>query len=78
MNPTYLLGLTGLILITVGWGISFDKIPSWRLSTFYGVGSTLLSIYSYLRGDPIFLTLNLVASILAFINLYRYTKTKFS
>ena len=72
MTLAYVVGVTGLSLIVIGWGLAFDVVPSWRLSAFYGVGSVLLSMYSYLRGDPIFLILNLAASILAFINLYRY------
>jgi|GEM_PF-1748074 hypothetical protein len=66
------IGYLGLVFIVIGWIISYKTIPDIKLSTFYGIGSLLLMIYSYLNNEQIFFILNGIAFILALINILRY------
>ncbi len=71
MDAVYSVGLAGMTLIVAGWLISLDTVPSPKLSGLYGLGSTLLAAYAYLLGDPVFLTLNVLAAIVSLYNFQR-------
>ena len=71
MDPVYLLGLTGMALIVAAWLVSIPERPPLRLSLVYFAGSLLLTIYSIARGDPVFTTLNALASLLSLYNAVR-------
>ena len=71
---SYLIGLTGMCLIILGWIISIKTIPPLRLSLLYGIGSLLLAIYAYSLSDVLFLLLNSMATTLSFINVIRALK----
>ncbi len=73
MEPVY-IGLTGMILIVAAWIVSIPQTPPLRLSLTYFLGSLLLTIYSILQGDPIFTTLNTLATIFSLYNAYRAFK----
>lgn len=70
----YLVGITGMCLIVLGWVISIESIPSPRLSLLYSIGSLLLAIYAYSLNDVLFLLLNSMAAIISFINFIRALK----
>ena len=76
MDVYYAIGVVGMIFIVTGWILSLDVVPSPKLSGFYAIGSILLAYYAYSLGDPIFLSLNLLASIIAVCNLIRAIKLK--
>lgn len=66
------IGYLGLVFIVLGWIISYKSIPDIKLSTFYGIGSLLLTIYSYLNNEQVFLILNGASFALALINVIRH------
>lgn len=68
-----LIGVAGMTLIVAAWLLSWEEIPSPRLSALYGAGSALLTIHSVTIGDPIFSVLNAAATTLALVNLARAT-----
>ncbi len=68
----YIIGLTGLCFIVLGWLVSLRAPPvPLRLSILYGIGSILLAIYSLLIPDYIFFTLNISAFLLSIFNAIR-------
>ncbi len=77
MDAVYSVGLAGMTLIVAGWLISLDTVPSPRLSGLYGLGSALLAAYAYLLGDPVFLTLNVLAAIVSLYNFQRAVRNRF-
>jgi len=66
------IGYFGLAFIILGWIVSYKAIPDIKLSAFYAIGSLLLTIYSYLNNEQIFLILNGASFLLAIINIIRY------
>lgn len=76
MDAVYSVGLAGMALIVTGWFISLDTVPSPKLSGLYGLGSTLLAVYAYLLGDPVFLTLNVLAAIVSLYNFQRAVRSR--
>ncbi|MEB3757069.1 MAG: hypothetical protein GSR79_09485 [Desulfurococcales archaeon] len=71
-----LIGITGMLLIVVGWIISIPDIPPLKLSVLYMLGSGLLVIYSYLVNDILFLVLNIGASTVSGYNALRAIRVK--
>ncbi len=63
------VGVTGMVLIIVGWVFSSSNPPPLRLSLPYLSGSLLLAVYAFLIGDPIFTILNSLASVVALNNI---------
>jgi len=66
-----LIGVLGLISIAVGWILALGDVPPLRLTIPYLIGSALLTIYSVLGWNIIFMILNGAATILSAINLVR-------
>ncbi len=71
-----LIGITGMLLIVVGWIISIPDIPPLKLSVLYMLGSGFLVVYSYLVNDILFLVLNIGASTVSGYNALRATRAK--
>ncbi len=71
------VGYLGLVFILIGWIVSYKIVPDIKLSIFYGIGSLLLTLYSYLNNEQIFFILNGTAFIVALINIIRYIKNSF-
>jgi hypothetical protein len=71
-----LIGITGMLLIVIGWIISIPDIPPLKLSILYMLGSTLLIIYSYLVNDPLFFVLNIGAAGVSGYNALRAYKKR--
>ena len=70
----YLVGITGMCLIILGWIFSIEDIPPLKLSILYSIGSFLLATYAYLLNDVLFLSLNNMATIVSFVNVIRALK----
>ncbi|MCE4606567.1 MAG: hypothetical protein F7B59_04450 [Desulfurococcales archaeon] len=66
-----LIGITGMLLIVLGWIISIPDIPPLKLSVLYMLGSIFLVVYSYLVNDILFLVLNIGASTVSGYNALR-------
>ncbi|MCE4614293.1 MAG: hypothetical protein F7B60_02000 [Desulfurococcales archaeon] len=71
-----LIGITGMMLIVVGWIISIPDIPPLKLSLLYMLGSCSLVVYSYLVNDIIFLVLNIGATAVSGYNALRAIQVK--
>ena len=76
MNGTW-IGLLGMILLVSSWipqtieTIRKKKCPlNFRFVLIYATASTLLTVYSYLIGDWVFLALNGLAAFQSAVNLY--------
>ncbi len=72
-----ILGFAGLILLVLGWipqtmetMRSKRSAVDMRFALLYFLGSLLLSIYSFLINDLVFVILNAAAAVMALINLY--------
>ncbi|MCX8196987.1 MAG: hypothetical protein N3G80_01585 [Candidatus Micrarchaeota archaeon] len=67
-----LVGIAGLLLILLGWGLELkrkrEKIPT-MFALLYAAGSLLLTIYSIFLNNLIFAILNACAFLLAAANL---------
>ncbi len=74
----YAIGVTGMILILLGWIISFKSIPPPILSGLYSLGSFVLAVYSILIKDVIFTTLNILAMLFSGVQFYRGLRRKWS
>ncbi len=69
------IGIAGLITILVAWAVSLRGAPPpRRLCLLYAVGSLLLTIYSVIVNDYIFIVLNSAATALAVANFIRSKK----
>ncbi|MCD6559849.1 MAG: hypothetical protein J7K57_08325 [Palaeococcus sp.] len=75
MNGTW-IGLLGMLLLVSSWApqtletIKHKKCPlNFRFVIIYVIASFLLTIYSYIIGDWVFLTLNALATLQSAINL---------
>jgi len=75
MNGTW-IGLLGMLLLVSSWApqtletIKNKKCPlNFRFIIIYVTASFLLTIYSYIIGDWVFLTLNALATLQSAINL---------
>ncbi len=66
-----LIGVAGLVLIVIGWCMGLRSIPPIELSSLYTCGSLLLTVYAILRHDVIFTVLNLLATLIATLNIVR-------
>ncbi|MEK6981652.1 MAG: hypothetical protein AABX38_01860 [Candidatus Micrarchaeota archaeon] len=78
-----LLGIVGLSLILIGWIYETYNLVKTRksnlplsFSILYSLGSLCLAVYSYLLGDLIFLALNVVATLIAMLNVLIGLNTK--
>ncbi|WP_243671038.1 hypothetical protein [Vulcanisaeta sp. JCM 16161] len=71
MMITIIVGVLGLLFIAVGWVLALGDVPPLRLTIPYLIGSALLTAYSALNWNLIFLILNGAATILSAINLVR-------
>ncbi|MET1102120.1 MAG: hypothetical protein ABWW69_06585 [Pyrodictiaceae archaeon] len=71
LDEALLIGVAGMLFIAAGWGLAIKDIPPLKLSILYTIGSMLLTIYSIMINDPVFFALNLLATILALINIAR-------
>ncbi|BDR93258.1 hypothetical protein [Vulcanisaeta souniana] len=71
MIPVTIIGILGLISIVVGWVLALGDVPPLRLTIPYLLGSTLLTIYSVLNWDVVFIVLNGAATLLSTMNLVR-------
>ncbi len=71
-----LIGITGMLLIVIGWIISIPDIPPLKLSILYMLGSGLLVVYSYLVNDVLFFVLNIGASSISGYNALRAYRRK--
>ncbi len=71
MLPSMIVGILGLVFIAVGWALALGDVPPLRLVIPYLMGSALLTVYSILNWNAIFLVLNGAATILSAINLVR-------
>ena len=76
MGLIELIGITGMVLIVVGWIISIPDIPPLKLSVLYMLGSGFLVVYSYLVNDILFLVLNIGASTVSGYNALRAIRAK--
>ena len=76
MHDAYLVGVAGMLFIVAGWALAPRDPPPARLSTLYMAGSSLLALYAYMIGDPLFLALNILATILALYNLAKRLRCK--
>ena len=63
-----------MLLIMAAWIASFGSVPDPRLSALYGAGSLLLTLHSLALGDPVFTTLNAMATAIAIVNLFRWRR----
>lgn len=65
-----LVGVVGLLLISMGWALSLklEAPPPLRLSALYFAGSIMLSLYALSIGDAVFTALNLLAAVLSLAN----------
>ncbi|WP_243677888.1 hypothetical protein [Vulcanisaeta distributa] len=68
---TMIVGVLGLLFIAIGWVLALGDVPPLRLTIPYLIGSALLTAYSALNWNLIFLVLNGAATILSAINLIR-------
>ena len=66
-----IVGILGLLFIAVGWVLALGDVPPLRLTIPYLIGSALLTVYSALNWNLVFLILNGAATILSAINLVR-------
>lgn len=71
MIPVTIIGILGLVSIAVGWVLALGDVPPLRLTIPYLLGSTLLTIYSVLNWDVVFIALNGAATLLSAMNLVR-------
>lgn len=66
-----IIGVAGLIAIAVGWVLALGDVPPLRLTIPYLIGSALLTIYSLINWNLVFLILNGAATALSAMNLVR-------
>ncbi|MCG2863503.1 MAG: hypothetical protein L7G98_02955 [Vulcanisaeta sp.] len=66
-----IIGIAGLVAIAVGWALALGDVPPLRLTIPYLIGSALLTIYSLMSWDFVFLILNGAATVLSALNLVR-------
>ena len=71
MIITIMVGILGLLFIAVGWVLALGDVPPLRLTIPYLIGSALLTVYSALNWNLVFLVLNGAATVLSAINLIR-------
>ncbi|WP_069806385.1 hypothetical protein [Vulcanisaeta thermophila] len=71
MFPAYIVGVMGLVFIVVGWAMSIGDVPPLKLTLPYLVGSALLTVYSVLDWNIIFIILNGLATALSGVNMVR-------
>ncbi len=76
ISEVYILGLVGMVLIILGWLASFRTIPDVKLSLLYASGSILLSLYALSLGDLVFTILNIAATIIAVVNIFRWVRKR--
>jgi len=83
MNGGEMIGLVGMLLLVSSWvpqtweTIRTRKCPlNTGFVLIYVTASTLLTVYSYLIGDPIFLVLNFLAAFQSAVNLAVKTMEK--
>jgi len=69
-----IIGATGAALLLIGWIIeTYYTITAKKhelglhISTMFFVGTVLLTVYSWMRGDPVFLFLNAAIAVFEFI-----------
>lgn len=55
------IGIAGLALVAAAWAASLKNPPPLRLSILYSAGSALLTLYSLLSSDAVFILLNSLA-----------------
>ena len=65
------LGILGLVFIAVGWALAIGDVPPLRLTIPYLIGSALLTVYSIINWDLVFIALNAAATALSAVNLVR-------
>ncbi len=75
MLTAMIIGILGLVFIAVGWTLTLGDVPPLKLTIPYLLGSTLLTVYSALNWNTIFLVLNGASTILSAINLIRRVRT---
>lgn len=71
MFLTYTVGILGLAFIALGWALSIRDIPPLKLTIPYLLGSALLTVYSVLDWNLVFIVLNAAATVLSGINMVR-------
>jgi len=78
-----IFGLAGLVLILIGWiyetavALKTRKVPlPLGFAVLYGAGSLLLTIHSWILNDLVFIILNLVATLIAIINILLIFRSK--
>lgn len=71
VNADYIIGVLGLIFIALGWAISIKDIPPIKLTLPYLLGSVLLTVYSILEWNLVFIVLNAASALLSGINMIR-------
>ena len=71
MMIAIIVGILGLLFIAVGWVLALGDVPPLRLTIPYLIGSALLTAYSALNWNLVFLILNGAATALSAINLIR-------
>ncbi len=72
MDPVYLVGVVGALVIVAGWAVAVRlPPPPPQLSALYFLGSLLLTVYAVIRGDPVFTFLNALAAVLGVVNWLR-------
>ncbi len=77
VDPVSLIGVIGAIVIVIAWAsVIRAPPPPPRLSMIYAAGSMLLTIYAWLRGDPVFTLLNAAAFGLAVVNAVRARRAR--
>lgn len=71
MFMAYVIGVLGLIFIALGWALSIKDVPPLKLTMPYLLGSALLTVYSILNWNIVFIVLNAAATVLSSINMAR-------
>ncbi|MEM4295365.1 MAG: hypothetical protein QXI89_01280 [Candidatus Anstonellales archaeon] len=70
------IGFIGVVLILLGWipetysAIKEKRTINPAFALLYAIGSSMLAYHALLLNDMAFLILNVVASLIAFLNLY--------
>jgi hypothetical protein len=66
-----MIGIMGLAAISIGWALALRDVPPLKLTVPYLIGSALLTIYSVLDWNSVFVILNGIATALSTMNLVR-------